>query len=282
MLAGVRRRPAAIAVAGLLLVGAALLAARRWRRSSRRAELAVPDGRARPLDATPPDAMPPAGAHGAALAPGTLGAAASPVPREERMPPEARSVVPLPVRVDPAHITLVLVPGLTLVGGILALTVGAPWLLGRQHFPTPPKQPLFFSHEVHVQQAGLDCAFCHRTADRADTAGFPDVEQCMFCHVVVDDARQAAARAAYAGQIDLLRDAWTARQPIDWVRVHRLPDHTRFPHDAHIQAGVACATCHGAVERMDLAQQVRSLKMSDCVACHQQTAAPTDCATCHY
>lgn len=179
-------------------------------------------------------------------------------------------------------ITLLAVPTATLVGIVFFITVGAPWLLTRQHFPTPPDQPIYFSHEVHVQQAGLDCAFCHRTADRVATAGYPDVQQCMFCHVVVEDIQQATARAAYEGQIAKLRTAWTDKESVEWTRVHRLPDHSRFPHDAHVQAGVACATCHGAVDRMDLAYQVRSLKMADCVACHQQTGAPNECVDCHH
>jgi hypothetical protein len=179
-------------------------------------------------------------------------------------------------------LTLVAVPTLTLVGGVFFIVVGAPWLLARQHFPAPPKQPIYFSHEVHVQQAGLDCAFCHRTADRVATAGYPDVQQCMFCHVVVDDIYQATQRAAFEGQIAKLRTAWVEQQSIAWTRAHRLPDHSRFPHEAHVQAGVPCATCHGDVERMDLAQQVRSLQMGDCVACHQETGAPGDCVDCHY
>ena len=205
-----------------------------------------------------------------------------------------RPARPLPARPRPSaepsfptgsglgRLTLVLVPALTLAGGVFFLTVGAPWLLARQHFPMPPDQPIYFSHEIHVQQVGLDCAFCHRTANRADTAGYPDVQQCMFCHIVVDESRAFQVRAAYAGQIDRLRDAWTERRPLDWMRIHRIPDHSRFPHDAHVQAGVTCSTCHGQAERMELVNQVRSLKMGDCVACHQQTGAPAECGACHY
>lgn len=196
---------------------------------------------------------------------------------------EPRTLERSPVLTAPGlgGLALVIVPGLTLAGGVFFMTVGAPWLTMQQR-SAAPAQPIYFSHEVHIEQAGLECEFCHRTADRADTAGFPDVEQCMFCHVVVEDLARVAGRAEYEGQIAKLRKAWQEEKPIDWARVHRLPDHTRFPHDAHIQAGVACATCHGDVANMDLVSQTRSLKMGDCVACHQETGAPTDCVDCHY
>jgi hypothetical protein len=64
--------------------------------------------------------------------------------------------------------------------------------------------------------------------------------------------------------------------------VHRTPDHVRFTHEAHIQAGVQCATCHGQVEQMAEVRQVRALNMGDCIACHRQNNARTDCSVCHY
>jgi hypothetical protein len=172
------------------------------------------------------------------------------------------------------RLTLVLLPALGLVGAIGFVTLVAPRLLADQHYPTTPQQPLYFDHRVHVEQAGLDCAFCHRTANAGVTAGYPDVEQCMFCHLVVAGRNEPG--------IEQTRRAWVDRRPIDWTRVHLVPDHSRFPHDAHVQAGVPCATCHGDVGRMGQAVQVRSLKMGDCVACHQETAAPAQCGACHY
>ena len=95
----------------------------------------------------------------------------------------------------------------------------------------------------------------------------------MDCHQAVGQGQP---------EIDKVRTAWLMHQAIDWQRVHRLPDHTRFTHEAHIQAGIPCATCHGDISQMQQVVQVRSLKMADCVACHQQTNAPTECSTCHY
>ncbi|MFN0070728.1 MAG: cytochrome c3 family protein [Chloroflexota bacterium] len=167
----------------------------------------------------------------------------------------------------------------SIVVGALMLVIGIPWLLERQHFPLTPAQPIAFSHQVHVQVAGADCTFCHRTAATGDSAGLPDLEQCMFCHLVVD---QSLSTPSLTVAIQAVQASWVEQREIEWARLHHIPDHSRFPHSAHLQAGIPCAECHGEVERMLQVQQVRSLKMADCVACHQQTAAPLQCVTCHY
>jgi hypothetical protein len=163
-------------------------------------------------------------------------------------------------------------PALALAGGVLVITVGGPVLLASQPNPAP-RQPIAFDHQTHVQTAGIDCAFCHRSAATGVAAGMPDLQQCMGCHSVVGQG---------VPEIEQVRQAWAAQHAIEWVRVHRLPDHTRFPHAAHVQAGVACSTCHGDVGSMQQVAQVRSLKMNDCIACHQQSGAPTECVTCHF
>src|SRR5688572_17361288 len=111
--------------------------------------------------------------------------------RTPRTEPERGPSRTLPIGSSLGRLMLVVVPTLTIAGGVFLVTLGAPWFLARQHFPSEPEQPIYFSHAVHVQEVGLDCAFCHRTADRADTASYPDVEQCMFCHLVVDENRAA-------------------------------------------------------------------------------------------
>jgi Cytochrome c7 and related cytochrome c/Class III cytochrome C family len=171
-----------------------------------------------------------------------------------------------------ARLPLVVLPASLLAGGAFMLAVAAPRLLAAQP-PAPPTQPIAFDHRIHTQAAGLDCAFCHRTAASGVTAGLPDVQLCMDCHQTVGQGQP---------EIEKVRLAWNRQQSIDWQLVTRLPDHTRFVHDAHIQAGVACTTCHGNISQMQQVVQVRSLKMADCVACHQQNNAPTECSTCHY
>jgi len=178
------------------------------------------------------------------------------------------------------RVPLVLVPALFLAGFIFFVTVAAVLLITRPTGQAAP-QPLTFDHSVHVQIAGLDCSFCHRTASLGATAGYPDVQQCMFCHQVI--AQVSRAPQQYQSDLQRVRDAWTQQQPIDWARIHRVPDHVHFVHASHIRAGVDCATCHGDVgNKAGQVVQVRSLLMGDCVSCHRERGAPTECVTCHY
>jgi hypothetical protein len=169
------------------------------------------------------------------------------------------------------RLLLVALPALGLPSLVFFLAVAVPWLLTSQP-NTVPAQPVYFDHQVHTRLAGLDCAFCHRTALTGKTAGYPELEQCMFCHGVI----------AGGPAIERVRAAWVAQEPINWGRIHRLPDHTHFPHDTHLQAGIACATCHGNVGGMGQVMQVRPLRMSDCVDCHREAGARTGCGACHY
>lgn len=177
--------------------------------------------------------------------------------------------------------------------GVAAFFVGNAWFglaLGYQG----PEQPIDFPHTVHAGAVedggiGLDCTFCHRNVALGAAATVPAVEQCMFCHSQITGEGSDSATAAT--EIGLLLAAAEAGEPITWERVHRLPDHVQFVHDAHIRffserdniaPSAVCSTCHGAVETMTVVEQVRVLKMGDCVDCHRENSAPTDCAICHY
>ncbi|MBI4236225.1 MAG: cytochrome c3 family protein [Chloroflexi bacterium] len=183
---------------------------------------------------------------------------------------------------------LVVIVGLLGIGGVL---LGPRALAAIYRVPT---NPVTFPHTLHVTTLGLECQFCHRTPDISPAATVPGLELCMFCHKVAGLANPRA---------QIVRAAWESGQPLNWVRQHRLPDHTRFKHEPHITAGVACATCHGDVGAVAQVTQVRPLKMGDCVACHKnptqdpalgeiriptapgeapRSAAPTQCAVCHY
>ena len=179
--------------------------------------------------------------------------------------------------------------GLAVVVGVLLFVISS-WLgrpLSVFGFTEGPDQPIAFPHTVHAGSAeeggiGLDCTFCHRNVTQGPAATVPAVGLCMTCHAVVGDG---------LAEVEKLRDYHAEGRPIDWVRVHRLPDHVRFNHQAHVQffserdgtpASAVCATCHGPVETMKKVRQVESLKMGDCVDCHRDNSAPTDCTTCHY
>ena len=132
-------------------------------------------------------------------------------------------------------------------------------------------------------------SFCHRTVSTDEAASIPAVQQCLFCHdfgkidgsLADNDAAEAEItklRAAFYGS----DDGSEAPAAIDWARVHRLPDHVQFIHQPHITAGLSCSTCHGNIAEMEVVKQVRDLKMRDCVNCHRELNAPTDCVTRHY
>lgn len=150
-------------------------------------------------------------------------------------------------------------------------------------FGDGPEQPIAFPHTVHVNDAELDCQFCHRTVSTEEAASVPAVAQCQFCH---DFDRitgtQSSSPTAEAEIAKLIGELGGKPSPVNWVRVHRLPDHVQFVHAPHIQQGFACSTCHGDIAQMEVVEQVRNLKMRDCVDCHRNNNAPTDCTTCHY
>ena len=167
------------------------------------------------------------------------------------------------------------------VGLIFVITawLGRPVVFGSNE---GPDQPIAFSHERHVTDVGMDCTFCHRNVTEGAAATIPSAGLCLTCHKTVGDGNT---------EIEKLRTIVEGGRPIDWVRVHRVPDHGRFVHEAHIrfftqtqgvEAQAVCSTCHGDVTKMTKVRQVRSLKMGDCVDCHRDYDAPTDCTTCHF
>jgi hypothetical protein len=170
------------------------------------------------------------------------------------------------------YLALIGAPAAGLFLVVFYITVMAPGILRHQGQPAPV-QPVAFDHRVHVEQAGLQCAFCHRDAADGPSAGMPAVQQCMDCHQVVGKGQP---------EVDKVRLAWQAQRPIDWQAIYKLPDHVQFTHEAHIQAGVSCADCHGNVGEMREVTKKRPLNMQDCVDCHRQNNAPTECAECHY
>ena len=186
-------------------------------------------------------------------------------------------------------ITKIMIPAIGLSVALVVALVGYFVLQSWWASPPPvlgfgdgPTQPISFPHTTHVTEAGIDCQFCHRTVTTDEAATIPAVAQCLFCHDFgrIDGTRSSSDSAA--AEIAKLYDESGNPQPVNWIRVHRLPDHVQFVHAPHIQNGVSCTTCHGDVASMEVVEQVRNLKMRDCVDCHRDNNAPTDCTTCHY
>ncbi len=149
-------------------------------------------------------------------------------------------------------------------------------------FGSGPEQPIAFPHTVHVTEAGIDCQFCHRTVSTDEAASIPAVAQCMFCHDFSKIDGSERSEKAEAEIAKLIGELGSVPEPVNWIRVHRLPDSVQFVHSPHIEQGISCSTCHGDVGSMEVVKQVRNLKMRDCVDCHRTFSAPTDCTTCHY
>jgi len=151
-----------------------------------------------------------------------------------------------------------------------------------------PVQPIAFPHPRHVQTLGMNCLYCHFSANKAMDPGLPAVGTCMGCHTVVTAQRPAmdGLPARTSEGIEKLTNYWKNKQPIPWVRVHKVPDYVQFPHMRHVNAGVTCQTCHGQVQQMTRVYQYAPLNMGWCVNCHIGNVNPAwkaryDCSTCH-
>jgi hypothetical protein len=128
-----------------------------------------------------------------------------------------------------------------------------------------PIQPIKFSHAVHAGQNQTDCIYCHSYAPYSKTAGIPPENVCMNCHLMVRNGTRSGAF-----EISKIIDAFDNKTPIEWIKVHNLPDHVFFSHAQHVGAGaLKCQECHGEVEKMDIIKQVSDLSMGWCIDCHR-------------
>jgi len=136
--------------------------------------------------------------------------------------------------------------------------------LGRQE-AYAPLQPIKFSHEVHAGLNQTDCFYCHSTAEYSKSAGIPSASTCINCHIIVREGTNSGRF-----EIDKIHHAFDNNIPIEWVRVHNLPDHVFFSHAQHVGAGkLDCKECHGPVEEMDVLTQHADLSMGWCLDCHK-------------
>ncbi len=144
-----------------------------------------------------------------------------------------------------------------------------------------PTQPLPFSHKKHVGQYKVDCKFCHTGVDSTRHASVPSLNVCMKCHSVVKAVDEQGNPSPH---IEKLTQAYYDNKPIEWEKVHLLPDHVKFNHAPHVIAGKNCNECHGPIEGMEEVYQWSSLSMGFCVNCHRkpENNAPVNCSTCHY
>lgn len=150
-----------------------------------------------------------------------------------------------------------------------------------------PVQPIHFSHRIHAGDNEIDCKYCHSSARTSQTSGIPSLNVCMNCHKNIPEVAENTATAEYSkefydGEIaklykavgwDVSTQSYTGEtQPVKWVRIHNLPDFVYFNHSQHVSvAGVACQTCHGEVQEMEILHQHAPLTMGWCIQCHKDT-----------
>ena len=126
-----------------------------------------------------------------------------------------------------------------------------------------PTQPIAFSHKVHAGQYEIDCNYCHTGVNISKSANIPSVNICMNCHNAINTDKP---------EIQKILTAYEENRPIEWVRVHNLPDLAYFNHKQHVAVGgLDCATCHGPIEEMDVVYQYSELTMGWCINCHRET-----------
>lgn len=184
---------------------------------------------------------------------------------------------------------------------ILILIGFGVWLTNASEFGRQknymPKQPIFYSHKVHAGINQINCLYCHAGAEKSRHAMIPSTNVCMNCHKQINEYTGAETHSLvdlegnkvdgnkeikklyeYAGwdaeKKDYKRDASgnILAKPVEWVKIHNLPDHVYFNHSLHVVSGkIACQRCHGNIEEMDEVYQFADLSMGWCVNCHRET-----------
>jgi cytochrome c551/c552 len=161
-----------------------------------------------------------------------------------------------------------------------------------------PEQPIFYSHQVHAGTNQISCLYCHGGAQDSKQASIPSVNTCMNCHksinkyegpdklvrengTAVDGTAEIQKLYAYAGWNETTKSynpdknndgTPDGAKPIEWVKIHNLPDHVYFNHSQHVKVGKQqCQTCHGNIQQMPEVYQFSTLSMGWCINCHRDT-----------
>ncbi|MEO0325262.1 MAG: cytochrome c3 family protein [Myxococcota bacterium] len=136
-----------------------------------------------------------------------------------------------------------------------------------------PEQPVPYSHRLHAGELGIDCRYCHANVEESAYSMVPPTQTCMGCHAVV---HPESARLAP------VRESWATGEPIAWVRIHQLPDHSYFNHSAHlygaksvyedgteVRVAIGCTSCHGRIDQMEVVAIAEPIAMGWCLECHR-------------
>jgi len=135
-----------------------------------------------------------------------------------------------------------------------------------------PEQPVPFSHKKHAGTLKLACKMCHPSPDPGESMTIAPLATCMACHAAIKTDSPAIQKLAAAARNN---------QPIEWVRVYRIPSFVDFSHRAHLAAGNTCEDCHGKVVERERLYREANLSMAGCLECHRLKKAGMDCSFCH-
>ena len=195
-----------------------------------------------------------------------------------------RTPNPVPFYRNKAYLLLGVII-LFLVGGYY--TIEAAIGLGRMK-GYQPVQPIYYSHKVHAGKNQISCLYCHGGAQDSKHANIPSVNVCMNCHMAIkeyagepitkEDGNLVNGTAEiqklyeYAGWDPSAKKYDKPGKPIEWIRIHNLPDHVYFNHSQHVKVGQQkCQTCHGNIQEMPEVAQFADLSMGWCINCHRET-----------
>lgn len=140
-----------------------------------------------------------------------------------------------------------------------------------------PKQPIAFSHKLHAGSYEINCKYCHTGVLKGKQANIPSPNICMNCHTQIKQESPEIQKIYAAIGYDYKTASYTGKQkPIEWVRIHNLPDLAYFNHAQHVNVGaIECQTCHGPIEEMEVVKQYSLLTMGWCIDCHRKTEVNT-------
>jgi len=141
-----------------------------------------------------------------------------------------------------------------------------------------PEQPVKFSHKLHAGENEIACQYCHSSVEKSKHAGIPSVNICMNCHKGISKGPQYGEKEIgkiyTAAGFDVKTATYddSKQNPLQWIKVHNLPDHVYFNHSQHVVVGkIECTTCHGNLKEMTVAEQKSPLTMKWCIECHRKT-----------
>jgi cytochrome c2 len=167
-----------------------------------------------------------------------------------------------------------------------------------------PEQPIYFSHKIHAGENKIDCQLCHSSAKYGKVSEIPSMNVCMNCHRTISEyngkyLEPGKDKAFYDGEIQKIYAAtgWDSEKqqytgkttPVEWTRIHNMPDFVYFNHAQHVVAGeqaiinsfnkknpdnkidVVCKACHGKIDTMNVVQMANDFTMGWCIECHRTT-----------